>query len=56
MAATLQCTAEEAAQLIDAAGKEIADQLRTDVLIIEDEPFVATGLKARASLRECLSR
>jgi CheY-like chemotaxis protein len=46
VAATLECTAEEAAQLIDAAGKEIADQLRTDVLIIEDEPFVAIGLKA----------
>jgi DNA-binding NarL/FixJ family response regulator len=46
VAATLECTLEEAAALIDAAGKEIADQLRTDVLIIEDEPFVAIGLKS----------
>lgn len=44
VAATLECTLEEAAALIDAAGKEIADQIRTDVLIIEDEPIVAIGL------------
>jgi DNA-binding NtrC family response regulator len=31
--------------LIDAAGREIADQIRTDVLIIEDEPFIALGLE-----------
>jgi CheY-like chemotaxis protein/DNA-directed RNA polymerase specialized sigma24 family protein len=45
VAATLECTPEEAVALIDAAGKEMADQIRADVLIIEDEPLVAIGLK-----------
>jgi CheY-like chemotaxis protein len=46
VAQALGCTAEEAAALIDAAGKEIADQIRTDVLIIEDEPFIALDLQS----------
>jgi CheY-like chemotaxis protein len=46
VAAALDCSAEEAAALIDAAGKEIAAQIRTDVLIIEDEPFIALDLQA----------
>jgi CheY-like chemotaxis protein len=46
VAAALDCSAEEAAALIDAAGKEIAEQIRTDVLIIEDEPFIALDLQA----------
>jgi CheY-like chemotaxis protein len=41
----LECTPAEAAQLIDSAGKEIANQIRTDVLIIEDEPFIALDLQ-----------
>lgn len=41
----LGCPTEEAASLIDAAGKEIAHQIRTDVLIIEDEPFIALDLQ-----------
>ncbi|HXW71897.1 MAG TPA: response regulator [Methylocella sp.] len=45
VAGALDCTEEEAANLIDAAGKEIANQLRTDVLIIEDEPFIALDLQ-----------
>jgi CheY-like chemotaxis protein/DNA-directed RNA polymerase specialized sigma24 family protein len=45
VAGTLDCTVDEAASLIDAAGKEIADQIRTDVLIIEDEPFIALDLQ-----------
>jgi len=45
VAATLECTVEEAKALIDAAGEEIADQIRTDVLIIEDEPWIAVSLK-----------
>lgn len=45
VAATLGCTVSEATDLIDAAGKEIADQIRTDVLIIEDEPFIALDLQ-----------
>ena len=33
------------AALIEKAGTEIADQIRTDVLIIEDEPFIALDLQ-----------
>jgi CheY-like chemotaxis protein len=46
VAETLDCSGEEAAALIDTAGKEIANQIRTDVLIIEDEPFIALDLQA----------
>jgi CheY-like chemotaxis protein len=46
VAAALECTVEEAKALIEAAGEEIADQLRTDVLIIEDETWIAFALKA----------
>ena len=45
VARALDCSPGEAATLIDAAGKEIADQIRTDVLIIEDEPFIALDLQ-----------
>ena len=45
VARTLDISPDEAARLIDAAGKEIADQIRTDVLIIEDEPFIALDLQ-----------
>jgi CheY-like chemotaxis protein len=45
VADTLECSIAEASSLIDAAGREIADQIRTDVLIIEDEPFVALDLE-----------
>ncbi|MDO9441345.1 MAG: response regulator [Beijerinckiaceae bacterium] len=45
VARALDCSPGEAASLIDAAGKEIADQIRTDVLIIEDEPFIALDLQ-----------
>jgi DNA-directed RNA polymerase specialized sigma24 family protein len=45
VAATLECSVDEAAALIDAAGKEIANQIRTDVVIIEDEPFIALDLQ-----------
>lgn len=45
VAATLECTEGEAIDLIDTAGKEISDQIRTDVLIIEDEPFIALDLQ-----------
>ncbi|WP_374307914.1 response regulator [Methylocella sp.] len=44
-AQALGCTVEEAGALIDAAGKEIANQIRTDVVIIEDEPFIALDLQ-----------
>jgi CheY-like chemotaxis protein/DNA-directed RNA polymerase specialized sigma24 family protein len=46
VAGALDCTVEEAASLIDAAGNEIADQICTDVLIIEDEPFIALDLQS----------
>jgi CheY-like chemotaxis protein len=46
VAEALDCTADDAASLIDAAGKEIANQIRTDVLIIEDEPFIALDLQS----------
>jgi DNA-directed RNA polymerase specialized sigma24 family protein len=45
VAKALDCTTDEAASLIDAASKEISDQIRTDVLIIEDEPFIALDLQ-----------
>ena len=45
IAQTLQCSTTEAQNLIDAAGREIAEQIKTDVLIIEDEPFIALDLQ-----------
>src|ERR1700730_9804713 len=45
VAETLDCSIEEAASLIDAAGKEIANQIRTDVLIVEDELLIALDLE-----------
>ena len=50
VADTLDCSIEEAASFIDMAGKdmagkEIANQIRTDVLIIEDEPLIALDLE-----------
>ncbi|HVB90035.1 MAG TPA: response regulator [Beijerinckiaceae bacterium] len=45
VARTLDISQDEAAKLIDTAGKEIAEQIRTDVLIIEDEPFIALDLQ-----------
>jgi DNA-directed RNA polymerase specialized sigma24 family protein len=44
VATALGCPVEEAKALIEAAGEEIADQIRTDVLIIEDEPWIAVNL------------
>jgi CheY-like chemotaxis protein len=37
---------EETQRLLDEAGREIASQLRTEVLIIEDEPIIAMDLEA----------
>ncbi len=36
----------EVAQLIDQAGREIAQQVATDVLIIEDEPLIAMDIES----------
>ena len=45
MAAILTVTPQEAAALIDQAGREIAEQVATDVLIIEDEPIIALDIE-----------
>jgi CheY-like chemotaxis protein len=46
VAAVLDCSVGEARALIEAARHEIAEQLATDVLIIEDEPIIAMDLEA----------
>lgn len=45
VAAIMEVTAAEAAGLIQVAGQEIADQVATDVLIIEDEPIIALDIE-----------
>jgi CheY-like chemotaxis protein/DNA-directed RNA polymerase specialized sigma24 family protein len=42
----LSVSTREANDLIQQAGAEIADQIRTDVLIIEDEPMIAHDLQS----------
>jgi CheY-like chemotaxis protein len=45
VARTLSVPVAEATALIDAANNEISDQIATDVLIIEDEPWIALDLR-----------
>jgi CheY-like chemotaxis protein/DNA-directed RNA polymerase specialized sigma24 family protein len=45
VASILECPPEQAADLIDRAGKEISKQICTDVLIIEDEPLIAIDIQ-----------
>ncbi len=45
VARAMDCSVEEAARLIDLAGKEISHQIRTDVLILEDEPLIAVDIQ-----------
>jgi CheY-like chemotaxis protein len=45
IAQTLGCSESEAIELIDRAGRDIAEQIRTKVLIIEDEPLIALDLQ-----------
>lgn len=45
----LDITEQEIVSLIDAAGVEIAAQIATDVLIIEDEPMIALDLEQLVS-------
>jgi CheY-like chemotaxis protein/DNA-directed RNA polymerase specialized sigma24 family protein len=45
IAQTLDCSEAEAQALIDRAAAEIVEQIRTDVLIIEDEPLIALDLQ-----------
>lgn len=42
----LECTPAQARALVDQAGREIAQQVATDVLIIEDEPMIAIDIEA----------
>jgi DNA-directed RNA polymerase specialized sigma24 family protein len=42
----LECTQDEARALIEQAGREIAQQMATDVLVIEDEPMIAIDIEA----------
>ena len=46
VAQTLACSEDEALELIDRAGREISAQIRTSVLIIEDEPLIAVDIRA----------
>jgi CheY-like chemotaxis protein len=46
IAAIMERSHTEIQELLDIAGREIASQLRTDVLIIEDEPIIAMDLEA----------
>jgi CheY-like chemotaxis protein len=45
-ARVLECSREEVRTLIDQAGREIAQQVSTEVLIIEDEPMIAIDIEA----------
>lgn len=49
IAKTLSISESSVSELVDKAGNEIADQIRTDVLIIEDEPFIALDLQTLVS-------
>lgn len=42
----MDVSADEFSRLIDKAGQEIANQVATDILIIEDEPIIAMDLEA----------
>jgi len=46
IADVMERTPAEIQELLDVAGRQIASQLRTDVLIIEDEPIIAMDLEA----------
>ena len=45
IAQILECSEHEAIELIDHAGREISVQIRTRVLIIEDEPLIALDIQ-----------
>ncbi|HEY5205435.1 MAG TPA: response regulator [Roseiarcus sp.] len=45
IAQILDCSDERAADLIERAGREISEQIRTTVLIIEDEPLIALDIQ-----------
>jgi DNA-directed RNA polymerase specialized sigma24 family protein/ActR/RegA family two-component response regulator len=41
----LDCSPAEVSELLDEAGRQIGRQIRTDVLIIEDEPLIALDIR-----------
>lgn len=45
VAAIMEVSSAEAANLVQLAGQEIAEQVATDVLIIEDEPIIALDIE-----------
>ena len=45
VAQTLGCSKAKAVDLVDRAGREISEQIRTTVLIIEDEPLIALDIE-----------
>lgn len=46
VAEALDCSEDEATGLLTEAGRELSQQLATDILIIEDEPIIAMDLEA----------
>ena len=46
IAKTLDCSVQDVSNLIEQASHEISEQILTDILIIEDEPFIALDLQA----------
>lgn len=46
VAEILDCTPQEVAGLLEVAGREIAEQIATEVLIIEDEPIIAMDIES----------
>jgi CheY-like chemotaxis protein/DNA-directed RNA polymerase specialized sigma24 family protein len=46
VASILNISVDEANRLLDAAGREIAEQVATSVLIIEDEPIIALDIES----------
>ena len=45
IAQTLDCSENQALDFIDRAGREISEQIRTTVLIVEDEPLIALDIQ-----------
>jgi CheY-like chemotaxis protein len=46
VATILACSPMEASRLVEQAGREIAEQVATSVMIIEDEPIIALDIEA----------
>ena len=46
VASVLETNPQHAAELLDTAGREIAEQVATSVLIIEDEPIIALDIES----------